>query len=101
MLNTAVPVTAVSLGKCIIEKHVTLKRSDDGPDSAFPLEPSEFKEIMAVVRTAEKAIGDVSYEISAKEKESRIFRRSLFAVKDIQAGQVFTQQNIRSIRPRY
>jgi pseudaminic acid synthase len=100
-LNIAVPVAAVSLGACIIEKHVTLKRSNEGPDSAFSLEPSEFKEMVEAVRTAEKAIGDVCYEITAKEKENRIFRRSLFAVEDIKAGQVFTQQNIRSIRPGY
>ena len=100
-LGIAVSVAAVSLGACIIEKHLTLDRSDGGPDSAFSLEPSEFKGMVAAVRTAEKSIGNVCYEISPKEKESRIFRRSLFAVEDIQAGQVFTQQNIRSIRPGY
>ena len=100
-LNIAVPVAAVSLGACIIEKHLMLKRSADGPDSAFSLEPSEFKEMVTAVRTAEKAIGKFCYEVSEKEKGNRLFRRSLFAVEDIKAGQVFTQQNIRSIRPGY
>jgi pseudaminic acid synthase len=100
-LNLAVPVAAVSLGACIIEKHIALNRSNAGPDSAFSLEPDEFKEMVKAVRTAEKAIGEVCYETTPKEKESRIFRRSLFAVEDIKAGQVFTKQNIRSIRPGY
>ena len=88
-LNIAVPVTAVALGACIIEKHLTLKRADGGPDSAFSLEPSEFKEMVEAVRTAEKAIGSVCYEISEKEKGNRLFRRSLFAVEDIKAGEGF------------
>ena len=100
-LNLAVPVVAVALGACIIEKHLTLRRSDNGPDSAFSLEPTELKEMIAAVRTAERAIGEVCYEITLKEKESRLFRRSLFAVEDIKAGQIFTDQNIRSIRPGY
>jgi pseudaminic acid synthase len=100
-LDNAVPVTAVALGACIIEKHVTLTRSNKGPDSTFSLEPHEFKSMVAAVRTAEKALGKISYELSEKEKSSRLFRRSLFAVEDIKAGQMFTQQNIRSIRPGY
>jgi N-acetylneuraminate synthase len=98
-LDIAVPVAAVTLGACIIEKHVTLSRSNDSPDSAFSLEPSEFKKMVETVRTAEKAIGDVCYEITEKEKENRMFRRSLFAVEDIKTGQLFTEHNIRSIRP--
>jgi N-acetylneuraminate synthase len=98
-LDIAVAVAAVSLGACIIEKHVTLSRSNKGPDSAFSLVPSEFKAMVAAVRTAEQAIGDVCYEITEKEKENRLFRRSLFAVEDIKTGQLFTEHNIRSIRP--
>jgi N-acetylneuraminate synthase len=100
-LEIAVPVTAVALGACIIEKHLTLKRSKTGPDSAFSLEPSEFRSMVGALRTAEQAIGEVRYEVSEKEKGNRLFRRSLFAVEDIKAGQMFTQQNIRSIRPGY
>ncbi len=98
-LNIAVPVTAVALGACIIEKHFTLDRTQGGPDSVFSLEPAEFQSMVEAVRTAEKAIGKVSYEITPKEKESRIFRRSIFAIEDIESGQVFTKKNVRSIRP--
>jgi pseudaminic acid synthase len=100
-LGIAVPVTAVALGGCIIEKHVTLTRSNEGPDSAFSLEPHEFKSMVAAVRTAEKAMGKISYEITKKEKNSRIFRRSLFAVENIKAGRKFTNKNVRSVRPGY
>jgi pseudaminic acid synthase len=98
-LNIAVPVAAVSLGACIIEKHITLRRSDGGPDSTFSLEPSEFRAMAEAVRTAEKALGEVSYQITEKEVQNRVFRRSLFAVEDIDAGQPFTKKNVRSIRP--
>ena len=98
-MGTAVPVAAVALGARIIEKHFTLARSDSGPDSAFSLEPHEFKAMVEAVRTAEKALGAVSYGVSAEEQKSRVFRRSLFVVKDVRAGEVFTAENIRSIRP--
>ena len=98
-LGISVPVTAVALGACIIEKHFTLSRSERGPDSAFSLEPHEFKAMVEAVRTAEKAMGDVNYELTEKEKASRVFRRSLFVVQDMKAGDLFTDQNVRSIRP--
>ena len=100
-LGIAVPVVAVAIGACIIEKHFTLSRSIPGPDSAFSLEPHEFKEMVEAVRVAEKALGKVSYEVTEHEKASRVFRRSLFVVKDMQAGETFTEENIRSIRPGY
>ena len=100
-LGIAVPVAAVALGACVIEKHLTLSRAAGGPDAAFSLEPSEFKAMVEAVRTAEKALGRVSYEVTEKEKASRIFRRSLFVVEDMKAGDVFTDQNIRSIRPAH
>jgi len=100
-LGIAVPVAAVALGACIVEKHFTLSRSIPGPDSAFSLEPHEFKEMVEAIRTTEKALGKVSYEPTEHEKASRIFRRSLFVVKDMKAGDVFTEENIRSIRPGY
>ena len=98
-LGIAVPVAAVTLGACIIEKHFTLSRKDPGPDSAFSLEPHEFKEMVDAIRTAQKALGKISYEITEKQKESREFRRSLFVVKEITKGEKFTEENVRSIRP--
>jgi len=97
----AVAVAAVSLGACIIEKHFTLSRARPGPDSAFSLEPQEFKAMVEAVRTAEKALGQVHYGISAQEAKSRIYRRSIFAIKEVKAGERFTNRNIRSIRPCY
>lgn len=98
-LGLAVPVAAVSLGACIIEKHFTLSRSQPGPDSAFSLEPDEFRAMVEAVRQAEKAVGRVSYQPTPKEMASRVFRRSLFVVEDMVAGQKFTSSNVRSIRP--
>jgi N-acetylneuraminate synthase len=98
-MDVAVPAAAVALGACIIEKHFTLSRALPGPDSAFSLEPSEFKEMVDAVRTTEQALGTVHYGISHREEESRVFRRSLFVVHDVQAGEPFTDCNVRSIRP--
>ncbi|MSS70322.1 MAG: pseudaminic acid synthase [Candidatus Latescibacteria bacterium] len=98
-LDVAVPVSAVTLGACIIEKHFTLSRSQPGPDSAFSLEPDEFRVMVDAVRTAEKAVGKVHYGFSEKEAQSRVFRRSLFVVKDVKSREVFTEENVRSIRP--
>jgi len=100
-LDIAVPVVAVALGACVIEKHFTLSRSIPGPDSAFSLEPHEFKDTVAAVRAAETALGVVTYGFSEREAESRVFRRSLFVVQDLKAGDVFTSDNVRSIRPGY
>jgi len=98
-IGTAVPVAAVALGACIIEKHLTLSRSEPGPDSSFSLEPAEFKAMVDAVRIAEKALGEVHFGISEKESGSRVFRRSLFVVQDVKRGQRFTLENVRSIRP--
>jgi len=98
-LGVAAPVAAVAVGACIIEKHLTLSRSTPAPDSAFSLEPEEFKAMVDAVRTAEKALGEVQFGLTAKEDASRTFRRSLFVVEDVKQGEVFTASNVRSIRP--
>ena len=100
-LGIAVPVAAVALGACIIEKHFALRRSDGGPDAAFSLEPHEFRAMVNAIRTTEKALGNVCYQRTAEELASSVFRRSLFVVNDIEAGGTFTEQNVRSIRPGY
>jgi N-acetylneuraminate synthase len=100
-LGGAVPVAAVGLGCCILEKHFTRSRKVPGPDSAFSLEPSEFREMVEMIRTAEAALGRVSYGVGEREAASRVFRRSLFVVSDMRAGDVFTSENLRSIRPGY
>src|SRR5579863_181045 len=94
-----VPVAAVALGACIIEKHITLSRSTPGPDSAFSLEPQEFRGMVDAVRETEKALGTVHFGLSDKEASSRAFRRSLFVVQDVKQGERFTTENVRSIRP--
>ena len=98
-MGIAAPVAAVALGACIIEKHLTLSRATPGPDSAFSLEPHEFKAMVEAVRTAEKALGEAHFGVSAKEEASRVFRRSLFVVEDVKRGEMFTEANVRSIRP--
>ena len=100
-LGIAVPVVAAAMGAALIEKHLTLSRSVPGPDSAFSLEPQEFKEMVEAVRTAERALGGVRYGPTPKEQASRVFRRSLFVVKDVRAGELLTPENVRSIRPAH
>jgi len=98
-MGHTVPVAAVALGACIVEKHFTLSRATPGPDSAFSLEPEEFAAMVTAIHTTEKALGRVNYQVSANEAMSRQFRRSLFVVADVKAGEPFTAQNVRSIRP--
>jgi pseudaminic acid synthase len=100
-MGIAVPVAAVALGACIIEKHLTLSRAVPGPDSTFSLEPQEFKAMVEAVRTAERSLGQVHFGLSGKEEASRVFRRSLFVVEDVKTGEPFTPANVRSIRPGY
>ncbi len=100
-MDVAVPVAAVALGACIVEKHFTLSRDVAGPDSAFSLEPAEFRAMVQAVRATEGALGRVNYEMATKEKASRVFRRSLFVVEDVKAGEEFTALNVRCIRPGY
>lgn len=100
-LGISVPVAAVTLGAKIIEKHFILDKAIKGPDSEFSLEPKEFKQMVDSIRQVEKAIGKVSYDLSDKVKKSRIFKRSIFIVKNIKKGEVFTKTNVRSIRPGF
>ena len=96
-LGIVAPVVAVSLGARIIEKHFILDKSIGGPDASFSLDEKEFAEMVTAVRQAEKAVGKVTYELTEKVKASRKFSRSLFVVKDIKAGEPFTEENVRSI----
>lgn len=98
-LGTAVPAAAVAIGACAIEKHITLSRSEPGPDSAFSLEPEEFKEMVKAIRTVERAVGSVSYGPSDAERPNLRLRRSLLATARIAAGEVLTDRNVRSVRP--
>ncbi|MBM4158765.1 MAG: pseudaminic acid synthase [Ignavibacteria bacterium] len=100
-LGISVPIAAAALGAKIIEKHFILDRKLGGPDSAFSLEPHEFKTMVNAIREVEKALGKVTYELSEKVKSNRVFSRSLFVVKNIKKGDIFTRENIRSIRPGY
>ena len=98
-LGSTVPAAAVALGACIVEKHLTLSRSTGGPDSAFSLEPEEFRAMVDAIRTVERARGRVQYGVGAGETASRSFRRSLFVVENTPAGAPLTPQNLKSIRP--
>jgi len=98
-LGSVVAVAAVCLGAHIVEKHFTLSRNDPGPDSSFSMEPHEFKQMVSDIRTVEVALGKVTYQITERQKDSSVFRRSLFVVNDIKGGGYFTEENVRSIRP--
>lgn len=98
-LGHTVAVAAVALGARIIEKHLTLSRDVPGPDSAFSLEPHELAELVGAVREAEQSLGHVRFGPSTRERASLPYRRSLFVVADVKAGEPFTPENVRSIRP--
>lgn len=100
-LGISMPIAAAALGAKIIEKHFTLNRADGGPDAAFSLEPDELKSMVKSIREVEKALGEVSYDLTDKMRKSREFSRSLFVVKDIKKGDFFTEENVRSIRPGF
>ena len=98
-LGIAVPVAAATLGAAVIEKHFTISRAVPGPDSSFSLEPQEFRAMVDAIRVAEKALGRVTYESNDDERACRAFRRSLFIVEDVKAGETLTDRHVRSIRP--
>lgn len=100
-MGTAVAVGSVALGAKMVEKHLTLSRADGGPDAAFSMEPLEFKKMVEEIRIVEKALGKVTYGLTDKQQKSREDGRSLFVVKDIKAGEQFTRENVRSVRPAF
>ena len=100
-LGIGVSIAAASLGAKVIEKHFILSRKLNTPDSFFSIEPNELKELVNNIRIAEKALGGIHYGLTYEEKKTVIFRRSIFAVKDIKKGEALTEKNIRSIRPGY
>lgn len=98
-MGSAVPVAAVALGACMVEKHMTLRRSDGGPDGAFSMEPEEFAAMVRDIRCVEKALGVSDYHLTPQQEEEHSGVRSLFVVKDVAEGELLTSDNIRSIRP--
>lgn len=100
-LGIGVAVASVALGATVIEKHFCLSRSEGGVDSAFSLEPHEMKSLVDEAKRAYLALGKVTYDIQETEKNSRIFKRSIYASKDIPAGEAFTKENIKVIRPAF
>ena len=100
-IDNTTAIAAVALGACLIEKHVTLDRNGGGPDDSFSLEEPELKQLCDDSKTAWAAIGSVNYERKESEKGNVVFRRSLYAVKDIAVGEELTHENIKSIRPGF
>lgn len=98
-MGSIADIVAVSLGACVIEKHVCLSRQLKSPDSEFSMEIEEFAQMVRDVKNARDIKGQPSYELTENEKSSTVFRRSLFAVKDIAQGELLTQENVRCIRP--
>ena len=98
-LGLGAAVASMALGARVIEKHFTLCRADGGVDSAFSMEPAEMAQLVRECNTAVQALGHVSYKMQEQEKNSLIYRRSLYIVKDMKAGDVLTEENLRSIRP--
>ncbi|QFT77187.1 pseudaminic acid synthase [Erythrobacter sp. THAF29] len=97
--GSPVAVASIALGGCVVEKHFTLARADGGPDSAFSLEPHEFKSLVEDCKRAWRALGQATYDLQGSESASVQFRRSLYVVEDVAAGEKLTRQNVRSIRP--
>ncbi|NMW30914.1 pseudaminic acid synthase [Altererythrobacter sp. RZ02] len=97
--GSAVAVASIALGGCVVEKHFTFRRADGGPDSAFSLEPEEFTGLVEDCKRAWRSMGKATYDLQGCESGSIQFRRSLYIVKDVAAGEELTRENVRSIRP--
>ncbi|WP_185231157.1 pseudaminic acid synthase [Teredinibacter franksiae] len=100
-IDNATAVASIVLGACVVEKHVTLDRNGGGADDSFSLEPAELAQLCKDARTAWSALGKVNYERTEAEKGNIKFRRSLYVVKDVKAGELFTEDNVKSIRPGF
>jgi len=100
-VDNTTAITSVALGACLIEKHVTLDRDGGGPDDSFSLEKDELLCLCSDTKTAWGAMGRVNYQRKESERDNLVFRRSLYVVKDMNAGDLFTEENVRSIRPGY
>ncbi|MDP2079182.1 MAG: pseudaminic acid synthase [Sulfuricurvum sp.] len=100
-MSLSAPIAAVALGARIIEKHFILSRDMGGADSAFSLEPHEFRAMVNAIRDTEKLMGKVTYDLSLKSLKSREFSRSLFIAQNVKAGEILTAQNVRSVRPGF
>ncbi|MGE6122521.1 pseudaminic acid synthase [Aeromonas media] len=98
-LGSATAIAATALGATLIEKHFTLARADGGPDCAFSMEPAELTDLVASVNTAQAALGVADYQLTPSEQGNRAFRRSLYLVKEIAAGERLTEAHIKSVRP--
>ncbi|TGE08689.1 pseudaminic acid synthase [Hymenobacter fodinae] len=98
-MGVGAAVAAVALGACVVEKHVTLRRADGGVDSAFSLEPEEVAQLVTETERAWQALGQVQYGVQRAEEKSRLYKRSLYVAQDIKAGEVFTKDNLRVVRP--
>lgn len=98
-LGSETAIASIALGGKVIEKHLTLRRSDGGPDAAFSMEPEEFADMVRQVRNVERALGRATYELNQKQIDNRAGARSLFVVEDVRQGEIFTEKNVRSIRP--
>ena len=98
-LGIGAAIASIALGATVIEKHFTLDRADGGVDSAFSMEPSEMKQLVIETERAWQALGEINYSVTEQEKKSLQFRRSLYIVEDMKAGDVITAKNMRAIRP--
>jgi len=98
-VGSAVAVASIALGGCVVEKHFTLARSDGGPDAVFSLEPDEFRTLVEDCKRAWRSIGHPTYDLQGCEQGSIAFRRSVYVVRDVRAGEELTRENVRSIRP--
>ncbi|MCC3159400.1 pseudaminic acid synthase [Hymenobacter sp. 15J16-1T3B] len=98
-MGVGAAVAAVALGACVVEKHVTLRRADGGVDSAFSLEPEEVAQLVTETERAWEALGHIQYGVQRAEEKSRLYKRSIYVARDIQAGEAFTPDNLRVVRP--
>ena len=100
-MGSIVSGASVALGGKVVEKHLTLSRADGGVDSAFSMEPAEFKQMVQDIRIIEKAVGEITYSLTEKQKAEREHSRSLYIAKDMKAGECFNEENLRSVRPGF